>query len=351
MSKQSSFYPTVLPALRTAGVVLLAVCAGAASVAAQTRARVTADENFRLAPRGDATILGRVTAGAEVRAGGSQGDWREVTLEGWIWSRSVRPSSGDFDLVVASAGGENLRIEPNGAVVARLETGTLLGEVTRRDGWVHVRRAAWMWGPSLAVVRPPVTPARPQAPAAAPPVAAPAAADPLAALDRRSLSPGASLVTRPDGDTVGRLTSRAGARLVTTADGWARVLVEAWVRESDLGAPEDSALAGVTASEVRGSGSSFEGRTLRWTLQFIAVQTADELRRDIPMGQSYMLARGPLPETGFVYVVLTAEQARAVAALEPLARLTVLGRVRTARSQYLGNPVLDLIEFMVERER
>jgi hypothetical protein len=343
--------------LRIAGVVFLAVCAGAASVGAQTRARVTTDENFRLAPRGDAPILARVTAGTDVRVGGAQGDWREVTLEGWIWSRSVRSSSGDFDVVVSLAAGENLRREPNGTVVARLENGALLDEVTRRDGWVRVRRTAWMWGPSLAVERPPATAARPPAPPATPPpqaaprAAPPAAADPLASLDRRSVSPGASLVTRPDGDTVGRLTGRVGARLVTSADGWARVLVEAWVRESDLGAPEDSALAGVTASEVRGSGSSYEGRTLRWTLQFIALQTADELRRDIPPGRSYMLARGPLPETGFVYVVLTAEQARAVAALEPLARVTVLGRVRTARSQYLGNPILDLIEFTVERER
>jgi hypothetical protein len=342
--------------LRIAGVVVLAVCAGAPSVRAQTRARVTADENFRIAPRGDATILARVTAGTEVRVGGTQGDWREVTLEGWIWSRSVRPSSGDLDVAVSLAGGENLRSEPNGTVVARLQSGTLLNEVTRRDGWVRVRRAAWMWGPSLAVERPAAPAARSQTPPAArpaapPPAAVPATADPLASLDRRSVSPGASLVTRPDGDTVGRLTGRVGARLITSADGWARVLVEAWVRESDLDVPEDSALAGVTASEVRGSGSSYEGRTLRWTLQFIALQTADELRRDIPPGRSYMLARGPLPETGFVYVLLTPEQARAVAALEPLARVMVLGRVRVARSQYLGNPVLDLIEFTVERER
>ena len=341
----------MLPALRIAGVFVLVACARAAPVAAQVRARITTDENFRLAPRGDAPVLARVTAGTEVGVGRTDGDWREITVEGWIWGRSVRAASGDFDLAVAPAGGENLRIEPSGTVVARLESGTLLDEVTRRDGWVQVRRTAWMWGRSLAVIRPPSTTAPPEAPTATPPVAAAPASDPLATLDRRSVSPGASLVTRPDGDTVALLAGRVGARVVTSADGWARVLVEAWVRESDLDAAEDSALTGVTAAEVRGSGSTFEGRTLRWTLQYIAVQTADELRRDIPAGQSYMLARGPLPEMAFVYVVLTAEQARAVAGLEPLARLTVLGRVRTARSQYLGNPVLDLIEFTVERER
>lgn len=354
MSKQSSFYPPVLPALRIAGLLVLAAHAGAVPVAAQTRARVTTDENVRLTPRTGAPILARVTAGTEVGAGRTDGDWREITVDGWVWSRSVRASSGDFDLVVSSAGGENLRIEPNGTVIARLESGTLLDEVTRRDGWVHVRRAAWMWGRSVAVIRPASTPAPPTAPAAAPPVvrpAVPAASDPLATLDRRSLASGSALVTQPDGDTVALLAGRVGARVVTSADGWARVLVEAWVRETDLDAPEDSALTGVTAAEVRGSGSTYEGRTLRWTIQYIAVQTADEVRRDIPAGQSYMLARGPLPEMGFVYVLLTTEQARAVAALEPLAQLIVLGRVRTARSLYLGNPILDLIEFTVERER
>jgi hypothetical protein len=86
---------------------------------------------------------------------------------------------------------------------------------------------------------------------------------------------------------------------------------------------------------------------LRWTLQYIALQTADELRRDMPPGQRYMLARGPMPEMGFVYVLVSPDQARALEALSPLAYVTVVGRVRTARSQYLGNPILDLVDFAV----
>lgn len=339
MSEQSSFYPPVLPALRIAGLIALAAAAATPSAAAQSRARVTTDENLRVAPRADATILARIAAGTEVAVGAADGEWREVTIEGWIWSRSVSASSRELDLAVSTGGGENLRIEPNGAVVARLENGTLLDEVTRRDGWVQVRRTAWMWGRSLSL---PGQATSTPAPAATP---APRPADPLAELERRTVLPGSALVTRPAGDTIASLAGRTGARVITRADGWARVLVEAWVREADLGDPDDSALTGVTAAEVRGSGAAYEGRTLRWTVQYIAIQTADEMRRDIPPGQPYMLARGPLPETGFVYVVLSAEQARAVSALEPLTRITVLGRVRVARSQYLGNPVLDLIEF------
>jgi len=67
--------------------------------------------------------------------------------------------------------------------------------------------------------------------------------------------------------------------------------------------------------------------------------------RDIPEGRQYMLARGPLPENGFVYVVCSPEQIDAIENLAPLTRLLLIGRVRQARSQYLGNPVLDLVDF------
>ncbi|MDH4043505.1 MAG: hypothetical protein OEW06_03520 [Gemmatimonadota bacterium] len=321
----------------------------AATATAQQRFRVSTDENFRLAPQGDARVLARVNAGLEVQAVGVDGDWREITVEGWIWERSIRASGNrEFDLVVSPSGGENLRAEPGGTVIARFEAGALLNEVGRRGGWVQVRRTAWMWSRSLAAIGAAATPAAsPRAGAATPPAAA--RGDPPT-LDRRSVAPGSGLLAGPAGDTIGQLTGRAGARVVARADGWARVLVEAWVREEDLTAADDSVLTGVTAAEVRGGGPAYEGRTLRWTLQYIAVQTADELRRDMPLGQAYMLARGPLPETGFVYLLLSAEQARAVVGLEPLARIAVIGRVRAARSHYLGNPVLDLIEFAVQSE-
>lgn len=325
---------------------MLVACVMVAPAVAQERAAVATDENFRLDPSGDGRILARVTEGTEVRLGAARNGWREVTIEGWIWGPSVRRSgSPGFDLAVSASGGENLREEPNGRILARLETGALLEEVRRADRWIRVRRTAWMWEASLSPIR--VSPA-PQPPPVAPretPRDRPAEA----ALEQGRVVAGASLLSSPDGDTLARLAAPGSARIVARADGWARVLVEAWVREPDLGPANDSALAGVTAAEVRGGGAAYEGRTLRWTLQVIAVQTADELRRDMPIGQRYLLARGPMPETGFVYVLLTAEQARVIETLEPLSRLSIVGRVRRARSQYLGNPILDLLEFRVDR--
>lgn len=331
----------MLPAFPPTRALLLALCILPAAAGAQDRARVNTEENFRLEPRGDATVLARVRPGTAVVLGSSRDGWNEVTLEGWIWARSVRASSNrEYDLVVSSAGGENLRSAPNGDVVARLQAGTFLDEVSRDGSWVRVQRTAWMWGRSLDA------PAVAADTRAAP---APNASAEAASLDRQSVAPGAGLLAAPDGDTVGTLADRGNARVVTRANGWARVLVEAWVREADLGPPKDSALTGVTAAEVRGGGNTYVGRVLRWTVQVIAVQTADELRRDLPQGQAYLLARGPLPETGFVYVLLSAEQQRAVAAMEPLTTVTILGRVRMARSQYLGNPILDLLDVSVSR--
>jgi hypothetical protein len=82
---------------------------------------------------------------------------------------------------------------------------------------------------------------------------------------------------------------------------------------------------------------------LRWNLEFIAIQKADELRPDIPNGASYVLARGPLPERGFVYIIVPDARLPAFRALTPLATMTVTARVRNGRSRYLGNPVVDLI--------
>ena len=83
---------------------------------------------------------------------------------------------------------------------------------------------------------------------------------------------------------------------------------------------------------------------MQWVVQFVAIQSADEVRRDIPEGRAYMLARGPLPESGFLYAVLTTEQIEQLERMRPLSELVIVGRVRTARSHYLGNPVLDLVE-------
>ncbi len=243
-------------------------------------------------------------------------------------------------------GGENLRAGPNGRVLARLSTGTLLDEVERQPGWVHVRRTGWMFGRSLTALGTPVT--SPPSDGETPAGAGSASADTVrAGLDHSVTTTEAELRREPDGPVVGSLQPETPVKVLARSGNWVRVQTEAWVLESDLEPAAAGILVGVTGAEVRTRPSEFEGKLVQWTVQAISIQEADELRREMPDGQPYLLARGPLPEAGFVYIMLSAEQRDRVERLSPLAELEIVGRIRAGRSRYLGNPVLELVEMQV----
>jgi len=340
----------LLRALPPCGVLLfLAAWPAAAPLAAQQDYRVITTENLRREPSGRATLLATVNAGEEMSGDSVRGEWVAVTLEGWIWARSTAPGdSQGYDLRVAASNGENLRAAPNGRIVARLASGCLLEEVERQPGWIRVRRSAWMWGNSLERIGAEASSAG--RPATPPPQSPPPTGRDAVGLDWAVTAAEAELRRTPDGAPTGSLDPDASVRIIARSGEWVRVQAEGWIRESDLRPSAPGVLVGVSGAEVRSQPQEFEGRLVQWTIEFIAVQRADELRREIPEGQRYMLARGPLPEAGFVYVVLDAEQLAEVERLAPLTELVIIGRVRTARSQYVGNPVLDLVDMAEKRE-
>lgn len=344
-TSQCSHRPTALPALLVGVCVLLV--AACAPLAAQTSYRLERRENFRQNPDPHGKLLATVAGGTRVQGDSTRGAWVAVTLDGWIWARSVRADRGrGFDLAVSAPNGENLRATPNGAIEARLLSGFLLQEVERDSGWVHVRRSGWIWGQSLAQVNDDSNPPASTSTSTTAP-AAPAATGP--SLDRVVVGRRAAVLVTPTGDTLAVLGQDASATVLARTGDWARVRLEGWVQTSDLSPANDGVLRGVSGAEVRARPSDYTGRLLQWDLQYISLQTGDDIRRDIPAGQPYMLARGPLPETGFVYVLLTAQQRARVAGLQPLTTVTIIGRVRTGRSQYLGNPVLDLVDLSVTK--
>lgn len=345
--RQSSYLLRALPAC---GILLfLAAWPGAARLAAQQDYRVIRTENLRREPSGRAALLATVNAGVQITGDSVRGQWVAVTLEGWIWARSTAPGDAQgYDLRVAATNGENLRAAPNGSIVARLASGCLLDEVERQQGWIRVRRSAWMWGNSLERVG--------AGAASSGRLATPASGLPppqgrdVVGLDWAVTAAEAEMRQTPDGAPTGSLGPDASVRIIARSGEWVRVQAEGWIRESDLRPSSPGVLVGVSGAEVRSQPQEFEGRLVQWTIEYIAIQRADELRREIPEGQRYMLARGPLPEAGFVYVVLDSEQLTEVERLDPLTKLVIIGRVRTARSQYLGNPVLDLVDMAVRRE-
>jgi hypothetical protein len=153
----------------------------------------------------------------------------------------------------------------------------------------------------------------------------------------------APLALVPGGAAIGTLDSGAPARTVVRSGGWTRVQVEAWVPDSVTRPAPDAVLRGVTAAEIRAEPGRYLGKVLEWRLQFVALQKADELRPEIPLGRDYLLTRGPLPEPGFVYVVLDPSQVRRFEGLPPLKEVVLRGTLRAASSKYLPTPVLDLV--------
>jgi hypothetical protein len=342
-------------------VVALLLLAGPAS--AQEERQLQAPTDLHRDP--DGTPLVSLPAGAAVEAGKADGDWRQVTVEGWIYQPSTSPTRRDgFDLVVTSDEGENLRRAPNGPIVGRAREGTLLERVGERGKWFRVRRDGWVpreavparrsadttrrqgrtggqadrrtdgRGDSVAVVSRGTSAA-----ASAPAAAAPAAANVEGVETLRETG----LSRSPDSAAVTTLPAGTPARVVGRSGEWVRVQVEGWVRETDVKPAQAGVLAGISAAEVRAAPEKFVGQTLDWRLQIIAVQLADELRPEMPSGQPYLLTRGPLPEPGFVYVTIPPERVAEFRALPALHEMTLRVTLKAARTRYLATPVAELV--------
>jgi hypothetical protein len=331
--------------------------APAPPLAAQARYRVTTDGAWFYQEAGGKR-LARLARGALLSGGAEQGDWLGVTLEGWIFATSVGASArAGFDLAVTRAPEENLRSAPAGALVGKLPQGFLLTRVADASPgrWVHVTRAGWVEKSDVEPVAQ-VASSRSAADTGAPgPVAigsgrsgdstAPAALPPASPpLDPSRLESARRTVLyrAPEGPAAGTLAPSAPLRVLGRSGDWTRVQLEGWVKSADLQTAPPGVLLGISAAELRADPQRYAGQLLRWTLQFISLQKADELRPDIPAGATYLLARGPLPERGFVYVVIPEAKRAALDGLTPLAVIQVTARVRTGRSRFLGNPVLDL---------
>lgn len=341
--------------LRALPVVVALLTSGAPPLAAQARARVTTDGSW-FYQEAAGKRLARLARGAIVSTGTTQGDWMRVTLEGWIFGNSVGPTPrAGFDLTVTHAPEENLRSAPAGALVARLAEGFLLNRLDDQTPWIHVKRDGWMQRDALETVGEVAssrTSAAPTSdsgstPRATPPDTTPPAtppADPARAQPARQTT----LYRAPEGPTAGSVTAETPVRVLGRTGEWTRVQIEGWVKTAELQTAPPGVLIGVSAAELRADPQRYEGQVLRWSLQFIAVQTADDLRPDIPAGATYLLARGPLPERGFVYVIVPAAQRATVETLSPLTIVQVTARVRAGRSRFLGNPVVDLLSLEVE---
>ena len=338
---------------------LLAVLVLVAPVAARAQgtARVRTASGLLAEPGGRA--LATLRPGAELARGAARGGWMSATLEGWVDSTLVRRAARPpWALIVRAPGGLMLRESPSAGstALAQLPNGMGLEVVRRQGGWVRVRRSGWVATRALDAASP-APAARPAAPpasrAAAPAAATPAATAPApstAATDAAPPPEGAFVPARdvvlrsaPGGRTLASLPEGEATLLPLARDGgWVKVRIEGWVPESDV-MPADTALRStLTAADLRADPEGTRGRMVRWDVEFLALRTADALRRDLAEGERFMLVRGPGAETSLLYVAVPPSLVRDAEALPELARLTIVARVRTGRSSPSGVPVLDL---------
>ncbi len=318
------------------------VAALSGTLFAQSALSIPQDTPFFKEPGG--TRLGTLVAGARVPAGRSTGGFTQITLDGWIFSASTQTDGREgFDLSVNVAAGENVRAVPNGAVVARAVEGALFNRVSTTGGWTRVRRAVWISTPS---VRRPAPAQRP--PNRAESTAARGSGDtakivaPPGEVRRATLRRQASLQRSPDGPAVATLTLPAEVAVGETQGEWVKVTLEGWVRRSEV----DSAVVprpAITAAMLRENPERYVGQTVDWRVQFLAIQQADELRPEMPQGQPYLLVRGPLPESGFAYVMVSKVQADQLQGLIPLEELSLTVTVRAGRTRFLATPVVELV--------
>jgi hypothetical protein len=319
-----------------------------AASAAQSQARVRIAENVRRAPND--VVLGQLQPGTALTVVGRDANWLQVDIEGWVWLSSLQVSDSEFDLVVAASEGENLRDGPSGSVIGRLVDGALLEEVGREPGWAHVKRRGWIWSASVDVGAAPAAATTASAPAQ--PVARPATPSPPApqpATQRpegfaRLSGAGAAILTAPDGDTLAVATARGDLQVVAREGNWARVRVEGWVWMPATGsAVDDRTPSALVPDDLTADAAAHVGRVVSWSLQFISLESAEEIRTDFRRGEPFLLTRFGGPEGPFVYVPVPVERQAEVEGLVPLERIRVTARVRTGASALTGTPIIDLL--------
>lgn len=221
-----------------------------------------------------------------------------------------------------------------GAIVL-LVPGALLAQQTSNPSAATASQAAIAQTTSPATQKPSQTPSQksPQAAALAPSDAGDGA---------YTVSRPTVIRSAPDAAPVGELRAGAGVEVVGHDRGWVRVRTEAWVPASEL-VPADTAYsARLTAADLRADPDAARGKVVQWTVQFIALQTADPLRRGLATDEPYLLARGPAKENALLYLVVPPSLLGTARALSPLDGIAITARVRDGRSDPVGVPILDL---------
>lgn len=362
-----------------AGVVVALWCSWPTLSHAQTVRRgesvtVRAGTALRGTPGGD--VIGVSSRNVTATVESMQSTFLRLSISGYVTPSDVRLTTDRTRGEVSPANGTTLRTAAaiGSGAVAELRRGTYIfpsqgsafpapsraaSFAARRSMWVDVSR----------IVTKPVASARPaQPPAGASARATNARPDSAASGTRKDAAqPNAaqpstvrtpepetgptletriptSLQTGPGGDVLAAVPGGVPLTTLARENGWVRVRLEGWMPDSSLNAAGTRSAGALTAADLRANPEGTKGRLVRWSVESLAFQTADDLRRGLTPGEPYLLARGPGAERAVLYLAIPDSLVARAQALPPLAEITITARVRTGRSHPSGVPVLDLID-------
>lgn len=331
-------------------LTLVLVTALPAVGAAQTPLAVAADARAR--PGGP--IVASLNSGARITPGTVQGNETAVTVEGWVDASRLGARRDSFPASVSGRLTLRVRAQPtqNGTIIAVLQPGSGVHTLGRQGTWMRVRRTLWI--PSAALRRSEAAAPSPAPTGAAatvptdPPSAstkAPPQGGPAAGTSGNALvgTGGARLHDLPVGRSIAGLSPGSSVEVIGRQFGWVRVRAEGWVAEKDLLVGENSAAPGISAADLRADPKGMRGRIVQWEVEVMSLQVADPLRVELARDEPYLLARGPGTENVVLYLTVPPSLMETARAMAPLTKVRISARVRSARSEPAGTPILDLI--------
>jgi hypothetical protein len=159
-----------------------------------------------------------------------------------------------------------------------------------------------------------------------------------------SLSRGVEMRNAPEGGRIAEIPGETPVRVLESRGGWTHVRVDGWVPTSAVRA---GALGDVGPEVVAAApAGTFIGRTVRWTLEHVALQQADPWRSDFEPGEWYDLARVPGADGGYVYLALPERLVEEFRGLSPFRTVRIEGTVRTGRSELTGSPIVQVTRLL-----
>jgi uncharacterized protein YgiM (DUF1202 family) len=308
-------------------------------VEAQSRV-VTTPAAVLSSPNGKA--IGSIHPGTALRVLETRGAYAKVTIDGFVERARLSGQRGSSSPRIGNrAAVVRVRGATTAKSVASLDAGTTVAVASGSalTGWAKVSRDGWILKSSLdraatGAERRTTASAKSSssarkasggevaASAPAPKASAQARGAPTAgsihtgatstapaaagAAGDSTLIPTGNVALRAAPDAKPLATLAQGTTLTPLARdrGWVRVRLEGWVSERDVAPADTSVRMGVSAADLRADPVRSRGKLVRWSVQILAKQKADALRKDLGPDETYLLARGPYEENALLYLVV-----------------------------------------------